>query len=116
MKTRVSAVRSLVWRVSLSAILVTAPLLGGCGGAWYGLHVSSAAARVEEARAQGAEQLAPYEYYYAREHLHQAQIEASEASYSDAANYAEIAEEYATKAIQLSQSAASSGATAPGEK
>jgi len=90
-------------------MLAALSTLGGCGGAWYGLQVSSAAARVEEARAQGAETLAPYEYYYAKEHLHQAQVEAAEASYSDAANYAEIAEEYALKAIQLSQGASHGG-------
>ena len=67
--------------------------------------ISSAASRVEEAQAVGAEQLAPYEYYYAKEHLEQAQIEASEASYSDAANLADEAEQYANKAIELAQSA-----------
>ncbi len=99
---------------AFAGVVVLAPMLGGCGGAWYGFQVGSAAARVEEARAQGAEQLAPYEYYYAKEHLHQAQIEASEASYSDAANYAEIAEEYATKAIQLSHSSRQGGDTKSG--
>lgn len=97
MKTRFSSL------LVVALLALAAPLVGGCGGAWYGLAVSSASSRVEEAKAQGAEQLAPYEYYYAKEHLHQAQIEAAEASYSDAANYAEIAEEYALKAIQLSQ-------------
>lgn len=99
-------------RALLAVLLVgtIAPVIGGCGGAWYGIAVSSASTRVEEARAQGAEQLAPYEYYYAREHLHQAQIEAADASYSDAASYAEIAEEYATKAIQLSQASRQAGA------
>jgi hypothetical protein len=77
----------------------------GCGGVHYAIAVNAAAARVEEARAVGAEQLAPYEYYYAKEHLEQAQVEAAEASYSDAANLAEAAEEYATKSIELAQSA-----------
>jgi hypothetical protein len=78
---------------------------GGCGGVHYAIAVNSAASRVEEARAVGAEQLAPYEYYYAKEHLEQAQVEAAEASYSDAANLAETAEEYAQKAVELAQSA-----------
>jgi hypothetical protein len=78
---------------------------GGCGGVHYAISVNSAASRVEEAKAVGAEQLAPYEYYFAREHLEQAQVEAAEASYSDAANLAEEAEEYANKAIELAQSA-----------
>jgi len=79
--------------------------LSGCGGVQYAVVVNGAASRVEEARAIGAEQLAPYEYYYAKEHLEQAQIEASEASYSDAARLAREAEEYATKAIELAETA-----------
>ena len=67
----------------------------------YAIAVNAASSRVEEAKALGAEQLAPYEYYFATEHLRQAQIEAGEASYSDAANLAEEAEEYANTAIEL---------------
>ena len=77
----------------------------GCGGVHYAIAVNSAASRVEEAKAVGAEQLAPYEYYYAKEHLQQAQVYAAQASYGDAANIADEAEEYAAKAIELSQSA-----------
>ena len=77
----------------------------GCGGGRYLLAANSASSRVEEARAVGADQLAPYEYYYAKEHLEQAQVEAAEASYSDAANLADEAEQYASKAIELAQSA-----------
>ncbi len=76
-----------------------------CGGLNYAIAVNAASSRMEEARAVGAEQLAPFEYYYAREHLEQAQIEASEASYSDAVNLADEAEEYANKAIDLAQTA-----------
>jgi hypothetical protein len=77
----------------------------GCGGIHYAIAINAAASRVEEAKALGADQLAPYEYYFATEHLRQAQIEATEASYSDAANLAEEAEEHATSAIELSQKA-----------
>jgi hypothetical protein len=77
----------------------------GCGGVHYAIVVNAASARVEEAKAVGAEQLAPYEYYYAKEHLEQAQLEAAEASYSDAANLAQEAESYANKAIELAQTA-----------
>jgi hypothetical protein len=79
--------------------------LVGCGGVQYAIEVNSAAARVEEARALGADQLAPYEYYYAKEHLQQAQVEASEASYSDAVTFAQEAEEHANTAIALTQKA-----------
>jgi len=79
--------------------------LAGCGGVHYAIVINAASARVEEAKAVGAEQLAPYEYYYAKEHLEQAQLEAAEASYSDAADLAQEAESYANKAIELAQTA-----------
>jgi hypothetical protein len=70
---------------------------------------------MEQARAMGAEQAAPYEYYYAREHLRQAELEASEASYSDAAAFAETAETYAQKAIDII-TAARKGETVKADK
>jgi hypothetical protein len=95
-------------RVSTVAFFLAscgAMTLGGCGGVNYAIAVNAASSRVEEARAVGAEQLAPFEYYYAKEHLEQAEIEASEASYSDAVNLADLAEQYANKAIDLAQTA-----------
>jgi len=82
-------------------VLVAALLLGGCGNVYYTVSVNAAQARLEQAREMGAETQAPYEYYFGREHLRQAQVEAAEASYSDAAAYAETAETYAQKAIDL---------------
>ena len=84
-------------------------LLSGCGGGYYMLSANAATSRLEEAKAMGAEQLAPSEYYYAKEHLRQAQIEASAANYSDAINYAETAEEYANRAIQFAHEARKAG-------
>jgi hypothetical protein len=84
------------------ALLTSLP---GCGGVYSTISINAAEARLAQARAMGAETAAPYEYYYAREHLRQAQIEAAEASYSDAASYAETAEAYAQKAIDLAQAA-----------
>jgi hypothetical protein len=92
-------------RIAIFAAAGLVSALVGCGGVHYAINITSATSRLEEAQALGAEQLAPYEYYYAKEHLEQAQIEASEASYSDAANLAEEAETYANKAIELSQTA-----------
>jgi hypothetical protein len=77
----------------------------GCGGVLYAASVNGAASRLEEAREIGAEQLAPYEYYYAKAHLEQAEIEASQANYGDATHFADTADEYAGKAIDLAQSA-----------
>lgn len=73
--------------------------LSGCGSVYYGINANAAEARLEQAREMGAEKQAPYEYYYAKEHLREARIHASEASYGDAANMAETAETYAQKAI-----------------
>jgi hypothetical protein len=90
----------------LTAIAVgTAMAMAGCGGALYAINANSAASKVEQAKALDAEKLAPYEYYYAREHLTKAQSEAAEGDYSDAIEFASTAEEYADKAIKLSREA-----------
>jgi Domain of unknown function (DUF4398) len=93
---------------AFSACIALAGLGGastGCGGTLYAINASSAASRIEEAKELGAEQTAPYEYYYAKAHLEQAQVDAAEASYGDAVDYAETAEEYAEKAIKLAKEA-----------
>jgi hypothetical protein len=79
--------------------------LPGCGGIYYAATVNAASARLEEAREVGAEQFAPYEYYYAKAHLDQAQVEASEGSYGDASDFAQAAEQSAEKAIQVAHEA-----------
>jgi len=92
----------------LAVFLLVIPTTA-CGGTLYAINASSASTSLEEAKEVGAEELAPYEYYYAKAHLDQAQIEASSASYSDAIIYAETAEEYADKAIELSKAARAAG-------
>jgi hypothetical protein len=84
-------------------------LLGsvGCGNAIYVMQVNSASSRLEEAHELGAEQLAPYDYYYAEEHLRKARQEAAEADYGDAIKLASDAEEHAAKAIKLAREARS---------
>jgi hypothetical protein len=77
----------------------------GCGGFFYALSASDAASKIETAHALGAEKYAPYEYYYAYEHLQKAMEEAASADYGDAMNFAEDAEKYADKAILLSKQA-----------
>lgn len=86
------------WRLILGTISF-AVLSSGCGSVYYAINVNAAEAKLEQAREMGAEKGAPYEYYYAKEHLHEARVHASEASYGDAANMAETAETYAQKAI-----------------
>jgi hypothetical protein len=89
------------WRGTLLGVVATVGVaaLSGCGSVYYAININAAEARLEQAREMGAEKQAPYENYYAREHLREARIHASEASYGDAANFAETAETYAQKAI-----------------
>jgi hypothetical protein len=75
----------------------------GCGNTLYVFRVNAASNKLEEAKELGAEKLAPYEYYTAVEHLNKARMEAAEADYSDAIEFAEIAEEHAEKAIRLAR-------------
>ena len=77
----------------------------GCGGAIYGITANSASTKLETAQALGAEKYAPYEYYFAYEHLWKAMEEASSADYGDAIDFASTAEKYADKAIILSKQA-----------
>lgn len=94
------------WRVLPFACGLAACLsLTGCGNTIYAFKVGSASNRVSEAKELGAEKLAPFEYFYAKEHLEKAMEEASEADYSDAINFAEESEEYAEKAIRLTKEA-----------
>ena len=93
-------------RPLLALVLVlSASLLVGCGSAMYSVQASSAAGKLEQARELGAEQSAPYEYFYAKEHLQKAQTEAAEADYGDAIDLAEASQKYAEKAIALAREA-----------
>jgi hypothetical protein len=82
-------------------------LLGasGCGNFFYAIYASGATSKLETAQALGAEKYAPYEYHYASEHLKKAMEEAASADYGDAIDFADEAEKYAEKAIQLSKQA-----------
>lgn len=71
----------------------------------YAVQASSASSKLEEARELRAEELAPYEYYMAVEHLQKARSEAAEADYGDAIEFAEICEQHADKAVRISQEA-----------
>ncbi|HEY3497600.1 MAG TPA: DUF4398 domain-containing protein [Polyangiaceae bacterium] len=94
--------RGLTPRLGLLALGLLAL---GCGNTLYAIQMSAASAKLEEARELGAEQYAPYEYWFAVQHIDKAQTEASEADYSDAVKLASVGEEYADKAIQLARDA-----------
>jgi hypothetical protein len=88
------------------ALLALAGLsITGCGGTLYAVQANAASSKLEEARELGAERYAPYEYWFAREHIEKAESEAAEADYGDAANLAAVAEDYADKAIERARDA-----------
>ena len=91
---------------------MAAVLTSACGSALYAVQVNTAYGKLEEAHELGAEQYAPYEYFYAKEHLQKAQTEAAEADYGDAINLAETSSEYANKAIRLTREARYARSTA----
>jgi hypothetical protein len=95
---------SLTW---LSRCVAAASLLSttGCGGFFYALYAGGATSKLETAQQLGAEKYAPYEYYFAKEHLLKAMEEASSADYGDAIDLASEAEKSAEKAIVLSKQA-----------
>lgn len=99
-----ASVRFRRW-LALGGAVLGAVFVTGCGNTLYAVQVSAASSKLEEAHELGAEQYAPYEYWYAYEHIQKAQSEASEADYSDAVNLAETGEDYADKAIKLARAA-----------
>lgn len=90
---RRSVVLSCVVGVSSSA----------CGNALYSMRILRASNEVVRAEQLDAATEAPYEYFYAVEHLRKARSEAAAADFSDAAALAEIAYRYAGQAIQRAQ-------------
>jgi hypothetical protein len=92
-------------RLTVAAVMALGVAAGGCGNTLYAIQANSASSKLAEAQELGAEKLAPYEYYYAKAHMEKAQEEAADADYGDAANLAEVAEEYADKAIRLTREA-----------
>jgi hypothetical protein len=92
-------------RAALAAASLALLATTGCGNVVYSVKARAAANKLEEAHELGAETLAPYEYYYAKEHLDKAEEEAAEASYGDAQTLAEESEESAGKAIIIARDA-----------
>lgn len=75
----------------------------GCGNAIYASRITAASDEVARAEQLGAAARAPYEYYYALEHLRKARTEAMEADYGAAIELAQTAFDYASRAVQVAQ-------------
>lgn len=87
----------------MSVLCLTALVASGCGPVLYTINVAPASSSVEQARLAEAPTRAPYEYYLAQAYLDKAREEAAEANYQDAMHFAELAEDNATRAIDLSR-------------
>jgi hypothetical protein len=77
--------------------------VSGCGNTLYAMSVTRASDELARAEQLEAAEKAPYEYYYALEHLRKARSEAARADYGDALVLAEAAYEHARRAIQVAQ-------------
>lgn len=85
------------------SLVVLSVAVFGCGPTLYAVNASPAAQVIEQAREAGAGEHAPYEYHYAHENLAKAREEAAEANYQDAIRFAELAQEYGNKALDLAR-------------
>ena len=92
--------RKIVW---FSLSLIVCSLLSACGPVMYSMNIRPAAHALEEAREAGAEEHAPYEYYYGLAHLEKAREEFGQGWYQDATECAEVAEEYGVLARDLAR-------------
>jgi hypothetical protein len=77
--------------------------LTGCGPGLYVASLRPAQRAIERAHEAGAEDFAPYDYYFALAHLDKAREEASESSFQDAADHARVAREHAERAEATSR-------------
>lgn len=88
------------WRAS---VVLLSLLAAGCGNAFYAVRVSQATEELQRAEQLDAARRAPYEYFYALEHLRKARSEAAEADFGDAAVLAELAFRHAERATQVAE-------------
>lgn len=90
----------MTWRSWAALGLVAS---AGCGNAIYASRITQASDEVARAEQLGAAARAPYEYYYALEHLRKARTEAMEADYGAAIELAQAALDHASRAVQVAQ-------------
>lgn len=88
-------------RAKRIATLVLAALAMSCGPVQYSHYIMQATGILAEAEEADAEEQAPYEFTYAREHLDQARREVGYSDYQEAVKCARIAHEYGEKARDI---------------
>jgi hypothetical protein len=105
--------RTVRFRRCLWAIALGIPLLG-CGPVEYLSQVSSrAASTLAQAKKEGAEQAAPYEYAKAAEYYHKAREDAGHSYYQSAVDWGRRSEDCSRKAIERARHPHPAGAAAP---
>jgi hypothetical protein len=85
----------------------------GCGNSVYLVRVAQAEESFEEAKELGAEQSAPYEYYSAEVRLAEAQRQAAQAEYGNAAHLSREARGYSLLAIEKTKEKTAAKTTSP---
>lgn len=95
--------RSSTFACRVAASLGLLVCAGGCGHPLYIARAAQASAKLARAEQLDAAEKAPYEYYYALEHLREARSEALQAEYGDAVALLQVAFDYATRAVEVSQ-------------
>lgn len=93
----------MTWRWSRVGAGVLFIAEAGCGHPLYLARIAQASAELTRAEQLDAAEKAPYEYYYALEHLRQARSEGLEADYPEAMALAQVAFDYASRAVEVSQ-------------
>ncbi len=81
--------------------LCLAALTVSCGPVQYSHYILQATGIMAEAEEAQAEEEAPYEYTYAREHLDQARREVGYSDFQEAVKCARVAREYGEKARDI---------------
>jgi len=88
-------------RVLVGFACVLALSLSSCGPVQYSHYILGATGIIAEAAEANAAEEAPYEYYYAVEHLDEARREVGYSDFQEAVKCARIAREYGTKARDI---------------
>lgn len=94
---------NLTSRMRGVAALALMALGSGCGPALYTADIHSAERTLQTARDENARWYAPYEYYFAEAHLQQSERLAAESDYEDAIRYAKVAEDFGTRALDITR-------------
>lgn len=89
-------------RVWIACMMCLSSTVLSCGPVQYSHHILRASAAMAEAEEADAEEEAPYEYWYADAHLKQARREVGYSDFQEAIKCARVAQEYATKATEIS--------------